>query len=320
MRNIFQEIRDATEEVAQAARWVSVDEVALNLYPERLLTEERIVLGHTPEHHLLGVGDDTLRFFVILDTINFGSGYFPFLDKDAGVSGYFTVAARLKKYCESFGVPTALELSRITKSDCFKIFDQEPSSRHLDELMELFSAALRELGEWANARFRGDLIGFLKEAKSAAGAVRMLIEMRNFQDIGQYGLLRVPLLKRAQIMLQDIKLADPSHELIQYRDLDELTVFADNVLPYVFNADGIVSYDPWLSDRIANEEIIGSGSFEEIELRACSVYVAERICKIIQEEIRAISVRELDYLIWNRGQKLKKLSDKKRHRTRCTFY
>jgi Potential Queuosine, Q, salvage protein family len=320
MRTIFQDIRDAAEEVANISRWVKVDEIALNLYPERLLTEEKIVLDHTEEHHLLGQGDDTLRFFVILDSINFGSGYFPFLDKDAGVSGYFTVAARLKRHCEAHGVPTAIQLAGISKSDCFAIFEQEASSLHLDELMELFASALRELGEWSLRCFDGDLIGFLKRARTANDAVNMLMEMPYFQDVERYGSLKVPLLKRAQIMLQDIKLADPNHAYIQLPDLDDLTVFADNILPYVFNADEILQYDPWLSERIANEEIIGSGSVEEIEMRACSIYVAERVSTIIKEEIKSISVRELDYMIWNRGQKLKKISNKKRHRTRCVYY
>ena len=38
----------------------------------------------------------TLAYVVQLDAINFGSGYFPRLQKRPGMSGYFTVAASLK--------------------------------------------------------------------------------------------------------------------------------------------------------------------------------------------------------------------------------
>jgi hypothetical protein len=50
---------------------------------------------HDPASHYLGQGDDTAAFFLTLDTINFGSGYFPYMNKRPGRSGYFTVAGRL---------------------------------------------------------------------------------------------------------------------------------------------------------------------------------------------------------------------------------
>jgi len=36
-----------------------------------------------------------VAFFLTLDAINFGSGYFPHLGKRPGMSGYFTAAASL---------------------------------------------------------------------------------------------------------------------------------------------------------------------------------------------------------------------------------
>ncbi|MBL4795956.1 MAG: hypothetical protein JKY50_00930 [Oleispira sp.] len=320
MSSIFEEIRSSSRYIAENARWIQVDEFAINSYPERLMLNEEINLDHTPEHHLLDQGEDTIKFFVILDTINFGSGYFPFLNKDKGVSGYFTVARRLKSFCEKEGVPSSNELARMDKAKCVEIFEQEIDSPHMDELMQLFSLALRDLGTWANQNFDGDILGFLRASDTAEAAMRMLMNMDGFNDVANYYGLRVPFLKRAQIMLQDIKLALPNHDLIQFKDLDDLTIFADNILPFVFNCDGLIKYHPWIEERISNEEIIGTGSSEEIELRACSVYVAERVGEIINEELRPLSVRELDYVLWNRGQKLKKFTDKKRHRTRCVYY
>ncbi|WP_299774894.1 queuosine salvage family protein [uncultured Tateyamaria sp.] len=318
--SIFDKIRNSTRHVAENARWVHVDEMAINAYPESLLLSEKIVLDHTPEHHLLDQGEDTMRFFVILDSINFGSGYFPFLDKDKGVSGYFTVARRLKSFCEREGIPSSGELAQLDKKKCAAIFEQEIDSPHMDELMQLFSLALRELGSWATENFDGDILGFLRKVESAEAAILSLMNMNSFRDVAYYHGFEVPLLKRAQIMLQDIKLALPNHHLIQFHDMDDLTIFADNILPFVFSCDGLIKYHPWIEERISNEEIIGSGSSEEIEMRACSVYVAERVGEIINEELKPMSVRELDYVLWNRGQKLKKSTTSKRHRTRCIFY
>ena len=320
MTSIFSNIRESCKYVAEKARWVTVDYDRILQYPEQLLIGERPSFNHTEEHHLLHKGEDTLRFFVILDSINFGSGYFPFLDKDTGVSGYFTIAKRLKEYCEEMGVPDARFLASVGKETCSKIFTQEITSVHMDELMSLFALALSDLGSWAEECYDGDLLGFLRTAKSADEAVNLLVQMRGFHDVDEYFGTKVFFLKRAQILLQDIKLAEPEHSLIQFGDIDDLTVFADNILPYVFHSDGLITYDPWLEARIANEELIGSGSLEEVEIRACSVYAAEQVAQIIRDEVREISVRELDFLLWNRGQKLKKFSLKKRHRTRCMYY
>src|ERR1051325_10922265 len=96
--SLFANIRNSCAEVAASARWVAIDPASIEPYA-RTLGSHIAPLAHTAEHHLLGRGDDTLAFFVILDTINFGSGYSPYLAKD-GASGYFTVAQRLKARCE----------------------------------------------------------------------------------------------------------------------------------------------------------------------------------------------------------------------------
>lgn len=320
MECIFDEIRNKSEKVARNARWVSVSEEKLLLYPEIIGLAEETVLDHTEEHHLLNRAEDTLRYFIILDTINFGSGYFPFLHKSEGISGYFTVARRLKDFIELNGIPSAHELSDFQASTCSKMFAQDMYSKHMAELMELFAFALRNLGAWIVKKYNGDYLGFLKESESAEAVVLRLVEMYPFDDRSNYFGMSIPFYKRAQILLQDLKIAEPLSPLLNFSDYDKLTVFADNVLPYVFAEDGLFELDPWLEERIATEQIIASGSPEEIELRACSVYIGERIAEIVRDEIRPISVRELDFRIWNRGQKLKKVSDRKRHRTRCLYY
>lgn len=320
MTTIFDEIRNKSAEIAERARWVRVVEEELNLYPEKLGLGEAAELNHTPEHHLLNQGEDTLRFFVLLDAINFGSGYFPFLDKDGGVSGYFTVARRLKEFIETNGIPSSERLMSMRASDCAEMLRQDMYSKHMEELMELFALAFRILGSWIQENFSGDHLGFLRTSKTADEAVRMLTQMYPFNDRVHYFGTSVPFLKRAQILLQDMQMAEPSSPLLQFEDFDELTVFADNILPYVFRLDGLLELDPWLESRIEAEQLVASGSAEEIELRACSVYIGERIASLVREELRPISVRELDFRVWNRGQKLKKLSDKKRHRTRCLYY
>ena len=97
---------------------------------------------------------------------------------------------------------------------------------------------------------------------------------------------------------------------------------ADNVIPFVLKLDHVLQYDPWLDQRIQNNELIGSGSFEEIEIRACSLYAVEMLRELVCEEYREVTAAELDYCLWNRGQLLKTLAapTEKTHLTRCVYY
>lgn len=319
--SIFNLIRESCERVSYDALWVEIDLDVLMTYPESLLSGHSVDLSHSPQHHLLNKEDDTLIFFLILDTINFGSGYFPYMEKVDGESGYFTIAGRLTKYFRENGIPSARQLSELSAVKFAEIFGQKYSeNKHMRELMRYFNLAISELGSWVTSKYDGDYLGFLKEAKSADQAISSLLEMPMFRDCATYFGSEVWFAKRAQIVLQDMKMAYPDHKLLQFPDIESLTVFADNVLPYVLRLDGILKCDPWLESRISSEEIIPAGSTEEVELRACSVHAAEMVANTIREEMRPISVRELDFLLWSRGQELKKTSTMKRHRTRTFFY
>jgi len=318
--SLFGDIKEASERVVDAMSWVKVDMDALLMYPERLDLNTAELLNHSADEHLLGCGDDSLIFFILLDTINFGSGYFPYMDKEAGLSGYFTVASRLKSYLESFGIPSSLELSHISAETCAGIFEQPLDNPHATELMKLFSYAWRCLGEWVAQNFDGDYLGFLKRSKTAEDAITALISMKPFQDSTSYFGDTIPFFKRAQILLQDMNLADPGHHLLAFDDLDDMTVFADNVLPYVLRMDGIIKLHPWLESRIEKEELVAYGSTEEVELRACAIHLSELIADVIRSELKPISTRRLDFVLWNRGQELKKVRSDKRHRCRCIYY
>ncbi|MCW3848856.1 queuosine salvage family protein [Sphingomonas sp. LB-2] len=318
--SLFDGIKEASEKVVESMSWVKVDMDALLMYPERLDLSTAELLNHSPEEHLLGCGDDTLRYFILLDAINFGSGYFPYMDKGEGLSGYFTVASRLKSHLESAGIPSSLELSQISADTCARIFEQPLNNAHASELMKLFSYAWRCLGEWVTTNFDGDYLGFLRGSKTAEEAIGALVTMKPFQDVALYFGDVIPFYKRAQILLQDMDLAEPSHPLLTFPDLDDMTVFADNVLPYVLRMDKIIQLHPWLESRIENEELIANGSPEEVELRACAVHFSELIAATIRSDLKSISTRRLDFVLWNRGQQLKKLHSGKRHRCRCIFY
>lgn len=318
MGSLFTNIRDACAEVAANARWVAIDPAAIEPYADTLAPHIG-PLAHTAEHHLLGRGDDTLAFFVILDTINFGSGYAPQLNRD-GASGYFTVAKRLKQHCEAHGIPAPAELTRWTAQDCAQILGQDLANPHALELMGLFAQALNALGVWVRDDYGGDYLGFLRDSTRAEQAVASLLAMPFFRDIASYGGREVPFLKRAQIMAHDLKIAAPDHPLLRFPDFAELTIFADNIVPFVLRADGVLRYDDGLDRRIQNGELIASGSAEEVELRACAVHAGELMRDAMGRTGRTVTAREIDQALWTRGQEVRGRVATRPHLTRCTFY
>jgi hypothetical protein len=282
---------------------VRVDRAAIPGYAASLAATA-FVPGLDPETHFLGDPAPTAAYILTLDAINFGSGYFPYLRRRDRRSGYFHVARALKERWEGVGPLAPPELARITPADCCAIFDQ-PAEGPAGELMGLFAAALNAFGRHLVEHHAGDFGQLLAAAGgSAERLAALLAEVPFFDDVHDYRGLRVPLYKRAQIAGADLQLAVGG-----FHDLERLTIFADNLVPHVLRLDGVLAFDSALAGRIERGELIGSGSEEEVEMRACAVHAVE----LIKAHTRRTAM-ELDHLLWNRGQGARY---KARPRPRC---
>jgi hypothetical protein len=187
--------------------------------------------------------------------------------------------------------------------------------------MQLFAAALNELGKYLIANFRGDYIELVKAADSSAEhLVSLLVKMPFFNDVASYDDLNVHFYKRAQLTAADLSIALKGQGLGFFRDLHEMTMFADNLVPHVLRMDGMLLYDANLAARIDSEELIASGSPEEVEIRACALHAVELVAKALKKGGHDVSPVGLDYVLWNRGQQPYYKEVKPRHRTRSVFY
>jgi hypothetical protein len=115
--------------------------------------------------------------------------------------------------------------------------------------------------------------------------------------------------KRAQITANDLHLAS----VVEFEDIDRLTIFADNLVPHVLRVDGVLVYDDGLAGHIDSGELLPPGE-EEREIRGCAVYA----CELIANEL-GIPARDLDVMLWNRGQG-EHYKLRPRHRTRTVYY
>ena len=286
-----------------------------------------------PAYHLLADPATTIAYFLTLDCINFGSGYFPSMRKRPGLSGYFTVALSLKEAFERDGVWSAERLARLTTVDCAATFGQMPEF----PLMPLFASALNDLGHLLLAQYDGDPMRLVAAAQgSAERFAQLLTAMPYYRDVAAYNGLEIAFFKRAQLAAADLALAlyelreragpdaacgqiAPSLPDPLFDDLDRLTIFADNLVAHVLRVDGVLRYKPDLLARIDAELPIPSGSAEEIEIRACAVHAVELLKAELARRDVAVTSSDLDYYLWTRGGAAR-YKVQPRHRSPGVYY
>lgn len=298
--SLTDDVRANAARVAEASKYVRICEDRLAAYARSLPLEEARAPELDPATHYLGEPDETLAYVIALDAINFGSGYFPHLQKRPGMSGYFTVAGSLK---DAWPLSVS-ELQRLTREDCARIFGQAGADADVQELMSLFAGALNDLAELVSNRYDGSFRQLVAAADhSAERLAELLSEMPFYQDAGFY--------KRAQLTGADLAVA----KVATFDDLDQLTIFADNLVPHVLRVDGVLEYQPDLLERINREELIASGSQEEREIRGCALHAVE----LLRQHLDGVTSMQLDYVLWNRGQQ-PAYKARPRHRARTVFY
>jgi hypothetical protein len=318
--SLFDRIRSACAEVARRARHVRIDESRLRAFCAELLAEGVAPSGLDPAHHLLGRGGDTLAYVITLDAINFGSGWFPYLKKRDGLSGYFTVAHALRERFEARGPWSAAELACVEAAELTHVLGQTQAAPEAAELMDLYARALRDLGRFLAERHAGRFEGVVERAGGSCEALVLeLANMPLYRDVARYEELEVPFYKRAQLTGADLSAAFAGAGPGCFRDLAQLTLFADNLVPHVLRRERVLVYAAELAARIDRGTEIAAGLAEEVELRACAVHAVELCVAEARRLGTELSAQQLDYRLWTRGQR-PEYKAHPRHRTRSPYY
>src|SRR3954464_10353050 len=251
-------------------------------------------------HFLDGSEADVATYLLTLDTINFGSGWWPTLRKrevaGRAVSGYFTVAWALADRFRAHGPWSNAELRSLRAEEVAGVLGQ-PADH---ELMALFAQALPAPGSFLGERSALDVV------RAAGGSAVRLAEalaggMAMYDDRGFY--------KRAQLVASDLALAG----VARFTDLHRLTIFADNLVPHVLRVEGVLVYDPRLGGRIDAGDLLRPGP-QEREIRAGAV----RACELLAGRL-GVDERTVDHWLWTRGGEPRYKAIPRR-RCRTVFY
>jgi hypothetical protein len=257
------------------------------------LIADRPVPAWDGRRHYSGPREQTARYLLVLDTINFS-----FWGGDAG--GYWQLAERLR---DAFNRGTELSepatLAAMTAARLREVIGDFPM---LDER----ATALCELGQNG---FDG-----LIQGTAAGTAAALASRLVSFADVAPYGDHRVPLLKRAQIVPADLHGAG----IVRFPDMDALTCFPDYKLPQVLRHFGVIEYSAELARRVDGWEELRAGEPAEVEIRAATVVAVERLREALAERGRQLRSIEVDWILWDLSQGLYPV--RPYHRTRTVFY
>jgi hypothetical protein len=291
MSGLCDDVRATCAAIAADAQWVRIDTDALeNLEPAPPPALDPV------RHYLEGTPQDVAMYMLAVDAVNFGSGWFPTLRKRSGCSGYFTIAWAIADRFRAEGAWSAADLRTMRADELADTLGQPRDH----ELMALYAQALCSLGTFLRDR---DALTLVREAGGSAQRLAAMLAsgMALFADRGFY--------KRAQIAPSDLALAG----VASFRDLDRLTIFADNLVPHVLRCDGVLRYDERLAAHVDAGLPLRPGP-QEREIRACAVHACELIA-----DCAGVPPHELDNWLWNRGQGAA-YKARPRHRCRTVYY
>jgi hypothetical protein len=312
--DVFERVRRGCAAVAERATLVSIDEGALDELaatltaagPPALLPEERPPDDEDEE----AVAAEVLAW----NAVNFGSGWFPLLAKRPGLSGARTLASAFADHVRTNGPPTGEWLAAADTPSCARIFEQ-PHPGPVDDLLDLFARAWRDLGEALVAQHNGEAVGLVRAAGGSADRlVTTLGAMPLANDVSSYDGVDVPFFKRAQITVSHLSRALGGRGLGRFADGDRLTAFADNLVPHTLRMAGVLRYDPVLADRIDRQDPLAPGEPAEVEIRACGVHAVELLAART-----GTPPADIDHHLWQRGQD-PAVKAVPRHRCRCSWY
>lgn len=201
-----------------------------------------------------------------------------------------------------------------------KITEAEEIFRGVDDtvipLLKERVECLREAGRILTEKFNGKFIHLIEQADwDAVRIIELVIQnFPHFFDVVVLDKKEARFFKRAQLIASDLSHVLQRHNRILSR-VDQIVTLADYRLPQMLEHFGVISYTPELEGRIIAHDEIATGSREEAEIRAATVWAIE----LLRQRMPTHTTSEIDNTLWLMAQPLRGIL-KPHHDTRTIFY
>lgn len=174
------------------------------------------------------------------------------------------------------------------------------------QLLDERAAILREIGAALVEKYDGRFSNVLAAASpklydGGNGFLEVLTrDFPRFDDVAEYDGQTVRFYKLAQLAVWILHVTLRPHGGLRL-DIENLTAFADYIVPAALRILGVFRYDDSLEATIAEGGLIGAGSRWEVELRAHTIYACDELCRAVNAlrppELRVIPA-QIDARLW----------------------
>lgn len=172
-------------------------------------------------------------------------------------------------------------LARLTRDDVARLFEGHVEIPLLERRLEI----LNDVGRRLTQRHAGRFHRFLRAgpprlyADGAGLLERLVVEFPSFDDVASHDGRRVAFHKRAQLLFWLLHGRLRGEGAFQLEDAEQLTAFADYIVPAALRLMGVLRYTPQLDAALQQREPLAAGSAEEVEIRAFTVWACHRLAR-----------------------------------------
>ena len=254
--------------------------------------------------------DVLMNFTMVVNTMNFA-----FTDFKTGVK--FETDYQGKRWCDSEAMLASIHrainagtplfsgdyLANLTREQFCSIFAGTIEMPMVDERVAIFNEVGRVLVE----KYQGKYSNFVRSCaprlySQGDGLLeRLVTEFPRFNDVSDYHGNQVQIFKLAQLGIWGMHLALSPRGLWKLEDPQELTAFADYIVPVGLWVMGVFEYAPELEKQINELQEVKRDSDAEIELRASSIYAIALLTEEINKRrpnFTPLLQPQVDFRFW----------------------
>jgi len=297
------DVLESTKYAVNNGRFVKINKDKTKELAEKWKDSGLIIPKWDTEYHFFDGSEKTCEYLFVLDSINF---YFWAKNeqdkwkidyKGEKIGGYNALAFLLKEIFEDRNFSS---FGKLTYTEFKKIFQRENKIPLIKERFDI----LRENYKILEDRYNGKFSALVEMCDY--DALKILSELvdnfPSFRDEAEYRKRKIAFYKRAQILIGDLYCAFNGEKWGNLKNLDKITIFADYKVPQILRGYGILKYVGSLADKIDNRKLILSGSEEEVEIRANTIWAGELIKEELNKNGINLKSLEIDWILWNQSQ------------------
>jgi len=334
--------KQSAKEIAEISKHVEINNNAISklssLISEKFISREfSLDNWRAHELHPNQTDNDAVDFIFAVDILNFsfwpsqGCEKFKVAYKGKEYTGYWSLVAAVKR-AQDRGIPfcSAEYMSKVTDGEIEEIFK---SDFGVAPLLKERRMAMNEAGKVLLEKFEGSFVNCLKKCDhDVVELLKMLTtNITSLQDISYYGDKVYSFLKRAQIIVADVWGCFQGEGLGHFKNIEEVTMFADYRVPQTLEYFEILKYSGELKQKLNSLEVMEKDCIHEIEIRGCSIHAVELLRDCVLKELAEKGANKdvldivnsitLDFFLWDFARAHRKeMNHLQFHRVRTIYY